>query len=81
MEFKLHVEGSIFRRFKWEVCHMAELLLLCIVSGTRCFLNPNDLACLIISDQLLIVILDVRLEIDIVSSLSAPVLIRNELCF
>ena len=60
---------------------MAELLLLCIVTRTRCFLNSNDLACLIISDQLLIVVLDVWLEIDIVPGLPVPVLVRNVLCF
>ena len=60
---------------------MAELLLLRIVTGTRCFLNSNDLACLIISDQLLIVVLDVGLEIDIVPGLPVPVLVRNVLCF
>ena len=60
---------------------MAELLLLCGVTGTRCFLNSNDLTCLIISDQLLIVILDIWLEIDIVPSLPVSVLVRNELCF
>ena len=59
---------------------MAELLLLC-VTRTRCFLDSNDLACLIVSDQLLIVILDVWFEIDIVSCLLLSVLVRNELCF